>query len=420
MAIADKLAQIAENQQKVYKAGYMTGLSADASDAYNDGFEDSFNYLVDESKIIKKIVSGTAIHIDDVSEITHKCVVGSDSDTTVSVFGKNLFDISRVASSAYGSVTNNGNGSITVKEGGSGGVSGATPNTLRDYAPGLQVGKTYTLSAQTTGSKKYIYLRGYQQTWAFGNKLTMTETILNSSVLWYIDADSTGTISNIQIEENNIATAYEPYQRHTYNISAGKSIEIDSLCPIMNVISDADITLNYHRSWGMQAEYDRFWDIYQRCGTRTNYYGGFMGTGWNTLTELPKYGAQPKYAYMMFGYGSYNMDLDDIFTNRGLTLDFSQCTNFNYCFQSSNITAIGTIDMSSAIEQNSVFASPYLKTIRNLIPPAIAFTATAFNEALENLTIGGAITKNINLSQCSKLTAASVQSVLDHLGDLTG
>ena len=40
---------------------------------------------------------------------------------------------------------------------------------------------------------------------------------------------------------------------------------------------------------GKQAEYDRFWDEYQKNGTRTNYYYAFAGSGWNTKTYAPKY-----------------------------------------------------------------------------------------------------------------------------------
>lgn len=40
---------------------------------------------------------------------------------------------------------------------------------------------------------------------------------------------------------------------------------------------------------GKQAEYDRFWDDFQKNGTRTNYWYGFSGYGWTQETLNPKY-----------------------------------------------------------------------------------------------------------------------------------
>lgn len=165
---------------------------------------------------------------------------------------------------------------------------------------------------------------------------------------------------------------------------------------------------------GQQAEYDRFWDEYQSNGERTNYRGAFMGAGWGNTTLLPKYGAAPTIGYMMFGYGSFKGDLDDVFVNRGLTLDFSQCTNFSYMFTSTSVSTIGTIDMRAATECSSVFYSGLLKTIRNFIPPDLVMNASCFY-GLENVTVGGEISKSINLQQCKNLTYDSLYSIITHL-----
>jgi len=65
MSISEKLVTIAENQEKVYKAGQSS--------------------MVDESKIIEKTVSGEYISVDDVSEIPHDVKVNLTSGG-----GKNL------------------------------------------------------------------------------------------------------------------------------------------------------------------------------------------------------------------------------------------------------------------------------------------------------------------------------------------
>lgn len=175
---------------------------------------------------------------------------------------------------------------------------------------------------------------------------------------------------------------------------------------------------------GQQAEYDRFWDAAQQNGNRTNYNGFFAGGGWTADNIKPKYDVRPVGATYMFAYCGYDGDLDDIFANRGLTLDLSGCVNMNYLFYLAECTAVGVIDFSACKDTSlaSIFNAPNLETIRLFIPPNVALTAANFNSsgALKNITFGGEITKSINFSRCPNLTAESVQSIIDHLADLTG
>ena len=163
------------------------------------------------SNALKGHASGTVVSIDDISPIEHTM--------DVKVSSKNLFDISKVkgrsSSSSGNSVVNNGDGTLTITTTGS--FQGAKPNTLRDYAPNLEIGKTYTLSMVTTGSKT---LRLVNETiaaptaitWNIGTPLTITQDILDSTVFWHGDSSTgTATISNIQIEEGTTATDYTPY-----------------------------------------------------------------------------------------------------------------------------------------------------------------------------------------------------------------
>lgn len=185
---------------------------------------------------------------------------------------------------------------------------------------------------------------------------------------------------------------------------------------------------------GQQAEYDRFWDAYQMNGTRVSCQYAFAGVGWKTDNFKPKYSIIPTNGAHMFNNfsGSRNgsdidyengIDLDKVFTNRGLTLDFHKCTDFTSMFFQAHIRAIGTIDMTACTNASliaGVFNTEFLYTIRNLIPPNLEMKNTCWQVRLRDLTIGGTITKNMNLSRCDKLTDASVQSVIDNLADLTG
>lgn len=174
---------------------------------------------------------------------------------------------------------------------------------------------------------------------------------------------------------------------------------------------------------GQQAEYDRFWDAYQANGNLTSGNGLFAGPGWDNDTLKPKYGMSPTSANHMFAYCNYDGDLDDVFQNRGLTLDLSGCNSFNQTFYQARIAKLGTIDLSKVTITNNVlnvFNSEYLTTIRCFIPPQVAMATACFQSNLETFIIGGEIRYSMNLSRCSKLTTKSVKSIIDHLADLTG
>ena len=127
----------------------------------------------------------------------------------------NLFDISRIVS--WTQLTNNGDGSITVTpvQDNSAIASG---KQLSQLAPGIIPGKIYTLSFDTTGTSKLTLLYCYGHTsdntrWPKNAPMLITENLLDCTMFFYGSyPDLTPqTISNIQIEEGNVATPYQPY-----------------------------------------------------------------------------------------------------------------------------------------------------------------------------------------------------------------
>ena len=164
------------------------------------------------ANVLKGSKSGLAVGITDISPIEHTLEVKATS--------KNLFDISKVIgrTASTGSVVNNGDGTLSVTS--IGNYQGNKPNTLKDYAPNLEIGKTYILSMNTNGLQK-ILLSNEVTTgvgvfvWEVGKPITMTQNLLESTVFWYAQtngvSETTATISNIQIEEGTTATTYSPY-----------------------------------------------------------------------------------------------------------------------------------------------------------------------------------------------------------------
>lgn len=145
-------------------------------------------------------------------------IAGSGGSINVKVVGANLFDISKVQSisGASGSqTTNNNDGTLLVQssQGDSSGGYEDGKNVLRDLCPELRAGDIAVLSAKSTGSDKRIYLRGSKSPWTFGISRTISETDLDSIVMFYASGTSTSaTISEIMINAGSVALPYEPYK----------------------------------------------------------------------------------------------------------------------------------------------------------------------------------------------------------------
>ena len=113
----------------------------------------------------------------------------------------NLFDMSLIPTNSQ--IAHNADGSITMMTGA--GITANTGKKLSQFAPGLQVGKTYKFSMNTTGTYKQIYLNAPANTYWHNEEVhTITQDMLNSIVILYASGvNTTATISDIQITEEN-------------------------------------------------------------------------------------------------------------------------------------------------------------------------------------------------------------------------
>jgi len=117
----------------------------------------------------------------------------------------NLFDISKVQSRTTLIVNDDGTISLTAE------YNNRTANTLKDFAPDLKVGKAYTLSFDTTGNYKRIYLNLSNTYWDVGKSVVITEDMLNSYVYFFGVPDGNTIIDKIQIQSGTKSTTWEPY-----------------------------------------------------------------------------------------------------------------------------------------------------------------------------------------------------------------
>lgn len=193
----------------------------------------------------------------------------------------------------------------------------------------------------------------------------------------------------VQIELGTTATEYEPYKEPiTYTANADGTVKgITSLSPNMALQSDGfNIEMTYHKSWGMQTEYDRFWDSFQSNGNRNNYRFAFYS--WNDATYKPKYPINAQ----------------------------NQCVDTYYYAKITDTL----VDITIGAESTRFFSNAnQLVTIRKLIVSEKVTYTNCFVacNALTNITFEGVIGQDISFSDCPLLSKASIQSIISHLSD---
>lgn len=383
--------------------------------------------MVDESKVIEKTVSGTDfVNIDDVSEIPHNVKVQLSSDTItdfsnieVTVCGKNLWDKDNPTLKT----SKDGYNFYAIKV-------GAGNTVTYSYSQGIQSGVdlyVYINTVPWSPDNPELWL--YHKT---GGGLVHKKgkiTAGNTGIIYLavnIGAVTSGTFMNLlsnylQIEVGSEATEYESYESKIYTSTPDGVVNISSISPTMNIFTnetDINISAKYHKSYGMQTEYDRFWDSYQSNGSRTSYVYAFGGVGWTAKTFKPKYPIKPVGATYMFAQSYANFD--------GVELDTSDLTSATYMFQTYYGRYIPTINISKIVESWAIgymFAHSFIVTIEKLIVSEnTAFANTMFTNAtrLENITFEGTIAKNgLDLSPCTKLSKESITSVINALSSTT-
>ena len=172
---------------------------------------------------------------------------------------------------------------------------------------------------------------------------------------------------------------------------------------------------------GKQAEYDRFWDTFQQNGKRTMYHYAF--TRWADECYNPKHPVCPVHAGEMFAAS----EITDIYKNGTVIVDFSKTYAMSATFQNANkLKALGIIDMRKVTSNTYyTFASNSLEKIEKIIltdngQPKLYVQTFQSAYKLADITFEGTIFDTVSFTNSPLLTAHSIQSIIDHLKDLTG
>ena len=131
---------------------------------------------------------------------------------------KNLFNADLIVNNTNITKTVSPDGKIVFDIKG-GALSRSTGVKFKTLCPDLKVGDVVTLSAKSVKSgetDKYPVTRmSFGTIWDFGDTKTITQTILDATVYFYVSNSTSNTdlhtVWDIQIELGEVATEYEPY-----------------------------------------------------------------------------------------------------------------------------------------------------------------------------------------------------------------
>ena len=421
MSIAEKLIQIAENEQKVYEAGKAS--------------------MIDESKIIEKTATGTGVvALDDVSELPHNITVQLSGDNVagkqVTVYGKNLLDndVSKIKQVSYISPTD---GTETKRNG----YEIHLPNGTYAIRTTLQEGETgeYYIYGCVVDADNVLVQTAH--TFVKSNTNSATKPVVfeikDGYVLKIYDGYSDTAISssqkrfqkfNIQIECDS-PTSFEPYvSPTTYTANADGVIEgIKSISPYMTFVCEdgIDISVTYRADWGIVTEREKAWNGFLLNGTRKNFAyafaNGYTDEMFHPLTNMVT--ESGTYAFS----NTSILNLYGSFKKYGTKLDTSRTTTLGYYFQNAKTYIIPEISLVGVTSSNGTayaFASSSIVDIKNLIfkddgTTPIASTIFTNATSLKEIRVRGTIGQSISFKSCP-LSVASMKNIITHLKNFIG
>ena len=410
MTIAEKLQLIAENQQKVFEAGQKSG------------------FVQDEDKIIRKTVTGTGIvRLDDVSEVPHDIKIIAPNSEKVFISAKNMIPYPYTTSSKIQSgisFVDNGDTSVTL----SGTASALITMVFTTTCP-FKDGVSYTIKKLGTEGRADIYVYYTDNTGAKkyipgGTTFVWSDNYTFGQI--YIQISSSSTLYNETVYPFiTIADSEDDYDCYTklteYVPNELGEVNIQSNLSYLTILGDGNITVEYQKSYGVQQEWDRFWDIFQNNGARTNYTSTFHGSHWTPDTFRPKYDIKPTRAENIFCGTRIPVDFVKYCEQLGIIFDTSQSTSFSYAFSQAWFSRVGEINTLLASNINYIFGwNSYIRTIDKLIlkdDGSQTFTSSfAGCSMLENIIVEGVIGQNgFDMKNSTRLSKASIVSIINAL-----
>lgn len=191
---------------------------------------------------------------------------------------------------------------------------------------------------------------------------------------------------------------------------------------------------------GRKFEHDRFWDVFQQYGNRTNYaWQNTASSGhlhylyWSMDNFYPKYDIKPTEMYGMFYYWAVgyhpnvtDWDLAKRLKDCGVVLDTSALTALTGIFDRTSFSHLPFVDFTNATACGTTGPFEYCEQLVTIDGIRMAET-TPINRyfvrcgELVNVTFEGVIGQNgLNVSWSTKLSHDSLMSIINCLKDYSG
>ena len=377
MTIAEKLVTITEKMQNIYKSGQKS--------------------MIDESKIIKKTVTGQVLSMNDISEVPHDLelkLTGDEntdfSSIVVNVYNKNLFE-----KDSCSSLTSNNVLSFVD----SSHVSISPDDKGKIYGIRISIDETFfdigdTIICRVSSISNVGNTWGWRLAYSDGSYSNVMPKLKHSFVIdkpiiaINLYADMASVEFDAPVIFKNISVANIKSLKK-YNADANGTVTIKSTSPSMHILTDENginLTATYHKSWGLQEQYDRFWDAYQNGGKAMDYSYSFAGVNWDDYCYNPKYPIKCTTCTNMFR--------NSIITDAKVDIDLSE-GNGTYVFANCrNLVSIPKI-----IVNENVFYTGWLTSC----------------VALVKIRFEGVIANSLDVHYSTKLSAESYESILSCL-----
>lgn len=286
----------------------------------------------------------------------------------------------------------------------------------------LLPGQTVTMSGEGVSHINFEYEDGTVESSAIQLTRTPIKPTKNIYVYKFNQTvkEENYIFRNLQLEFGEQARSYEPFVENTFipNVD-GTVVGVRSISPIMNILTDkaVDITVDYWKSYGMQLEYDRFWDSAQSTTIQAYMYAG---GAWNDYTFKPKNDIVSTGGTMVGMFAQTGIvDLKGVLETLDRVLDTSKSNNVsNFLYYAQKTKYAPKLDFSSATTANACFyACLDLISIDEVVSSEKTTWTNSFYrcEKLKHIIFSGAIGTNIDFSYSPLLTVESLLSILTSL-----
>lgn len=430
MTLAEKEQLIAENQQKIYNAGF------------NKGLAEGKNHAIPEDKIVWNTVTGNPVSLHDVSEASHKIEIQLFSDsitdfsnTAIQVKNRNLKpDSIALGEGLYGS--------------GVGAPVGVNKNialaTFTDIP--LKASTYYTFSLKNTNCRVYrmcemdkndlctvnhpfyFYNQNYA-TYSFQTNINTTYIKITLEKLdnTEITEEDVAEI-NFQLEQASASSSYiDNISIKLIGSPSGYYI-IDNItdAPYLNLsVNDLNVQIcvKYQQSLGYLETINTLWDSIQENGDRTDYSYAFYKMKDDMF--YPKYDIKPTAsAANSFPYSKIG-NIKQRLSECRVKLDTSSATHLGTAFRGSSTVELPEINCNGVTSTSGITYLFYQATNLQTIDKVIInnSTITSFDgtfqylSALENIIIEGEIAYNCRVGESKKLSKNSIISFINALSD---